>query len=192
MELKEFLEYMKSQKKVQGGSEIHKYMTELNEEARKITMELNTKYHTQEEIRELMKKLTLKDIDSSFVMFPPFYTDCGKNIEIGKNVFINSSCHFQDQGGIVIGDGTLIGHSVTLATLNHSQKAEDRASLYPKPIIIGKNVWIGANVTITPGVKIGDNAIIGAGSVVTKDVESDTVVGGIPAKKIKDITKEHF
>lgn len=187
MELEKFLEYMRSQKKVQAGSEIHRYMSELNEEARKITTELNNKYHTQEEIRELMQRLTSKEIDESFRMFPPFYTDCGKNIEIGKNVFINSSCHFQDQGGIVIGDGTFIGHNVVLATLNHSEIPEDRGSLYPKPIIVGKNVWIGANVTIVSGVKIGDNSIIGAGSVVTKDIESNIVVGGVPAKKIRDI-----
>lgn len=187
MRLKEFLEYMKSQKRVEAGSEIHKYMIELSDEARKITMDLNSKFYTQEEIRELMRKLTLRDIDESFCMFPPFYTDCGKNIEIGKNVFINSNCHFQDQGGIVIGDGTLLGHNVTLATLNHGKLPEDRGSLYPEPIIIGKNVWIGANVTIVAGVTIGDNAIVGAGSVVTRDVEKDTVVGGIPAKKIKNI-----
>lgn len=187
MRLKEFLEYMKSQKRVEAGSEIHKYMIELSDEARKITMDLNSKFYTQEEIRELMRKLTLRNIDESFCMFPPFYTDCGKNIEIGKNVFINSNCHFQDQGGIVIGDGTLLGHNVTLATLNHGKLPEDRGSLYPEPIIIGKNVWIGANVTIVAGVTIEDNAIVGAGSVVTRDVEKDTVVGGIPAKKIKNI-----
>lgn len=187
MDLEKFLNYMKSQKKIKAGSEIHRYMLELSDEARKITMDLNSKFYTQEEIRELMKKLTGKNIDESFCMFPPFYTDCGKNIEIGKNVFINSNCHFQDQGGIIIGDGALLGHNVTLATLNHSKLPEDRASIYPKPIIIGKNVWIGANVTVVAGVTIGDNAIIGAGSVVTKDVEKNMIVGGVPAKKIKDI-----
>lgn len=187
MNLEKFLNYMKTQKKVEIGSEIHRYMLELSDEARKITMDLNSKFYTQEEIRELISRLTLKDIDKSFCMFPPFYTDCGKNIEIGKNVFINSNCHFQDQGGIVIGDGTLIGHNVTLATLNHGKLPEDRGSLYPKPIIIGKNVWIGANVTIVAGVTIGDNVIIGAGSIVTKDIEKNIIVAGVPAKKIKDI-----
>lgn len=187
MELNIFLEWMKSKKKVEFGSDIHQYMTKLSDDARKITMELNNKYHSQDEIRDLLEKLTLKKIDSSFCMFPPFYTDCGKNIEIGKNVFINSGCHFQDQGGIIIGDGSFIGHNVTLATLNHGILPEDRGSLYPKPIIIGKNVWIGANVTIVAGVTIGDNSIIGAGAVVTKDVESNIIVGGVPARKIKDI-----
>lgn len=133
MDLEKFLNYMKSQKKVEAGSEIHRYMLELSDEARKITMDLNSKFYTQEEIRELMRKLTRKNIDESFCMFPPFYTDCGKNIEIGKNV------------------------------------------------------WVGANVTVVADVTIGDNAIIGAGSVVTKDVEKNMIVGGVPAKKIKDI-----
>lgn len=111
-----------------------------------------------------------------------------KNITIGKGVFINAACHFQDQGGITIGDDTLIGHNVVLATLNHGTSPTDRGTLYPAPIGIGKNVWIGSNCTILPGVTIGDNAIIGAGSVVTKDVERNTVVAGVPAKHIKTIT----
>jgi acetyltransferase-like isoleucine patch superfamily enzyme len=120
-------------------------------------------------------------------MHPPFHTDCGKNITIGQRVFINSGCHFQDQGGINIDDGSLIGHNVVLATLNHDQNPGERASMHPAPVIIGKNVWIGSNSTILPGVTIGNGAIIAAGAVVNKDVPENTVVGGIPAKKIKDI-----
>lgn len=120
-------------------------------------------------------------------MFPPFYTDCGLNITVGKSVFINSCCNFQDQGGIRIGDGSLIGHKVVLATLNHGLAPEDRGSLYPLPIVIGKNVWVGASATILPGVTIGDNAIIAAGAVVTKDVARNTIVAGVPAKVIKEI-----
>jgi acetyltransferase-like isoleucine patch superfamily enzyme len=126
-------------------------------------------------------------VDKSFAMFPPFYTDCGKNITIGKNVFINSGCHFQDQGGIAIGDDTLIGHTVVLAILNHGLEADKRKNLYPAPIIIGNNVWIGAHATVLPGVSIGENAVIAAGAVVTKDVPPNTVVGGVPAKVIKAI-----
>ena len=135
----------------------------------------------------IMRDLTGRHIDESFSMFPPFYTDCGKNLKIGKHVFINSGCKFQDQGGISIGDGTLIGHNVVLATLNHSQDAAKRGNLLPAPIKIGKNVWIGANATICPGVIIGDGAIIAAGAVVNKDVPDNTVVGGVPAKLIKKI-----
>ena len=128
-----------------------------------------------------------KKLDSSFCIFPPFYTDCGKNIHIGKNVFINTCCHFQDQGGIFIGDGVLIGHNVTLATLDHGFAPEDRGTTYPAPIILEKNVWIGANVTIVSGVRIGENAIIAAGAVVTKDIPANVVAGGIPARILKEI-----
>lgn len=187
MNLEEFLKTMDSGKEVIAGSDEHLFMHGLAQEALKITMELNNKYHSNEEIRALMEKLTGKNIDESFAMFPPFYTDCGKNIKIGKNVFINSGCKFQDQGGIEIGDGTLIGHNVVMATLNHSMRAEERKNLVPKAIKIGKNVWIGANATICQGVEIGDGAVIAAGAVVNRNVEKNTVVGGVPAKFIKKI-----
>ena len=112
MDLKEYLDHLNRGEKVEGGSEVHRFMHEASQEALRITSELNGSYHTPEEIRQLMSRLTGKEIDETFRMFPPFYTDCGKNITLGKNVFINSSCHFQDQGGITIGDGTLIGHNV--------------------------------------------------------------------------------
>lgn len=125
-------------------------------------------------------------------MFPPFYTDCGKNIRIGKSVFINSGCQFQDQGGITIGDGTLIGHSVVLATLDHDLDPEHRADMHPRPISIGKNVWIGAHATVTRGVTVGDGAVVAAGAVVTKDVPPNTVVGGVPARVIKEIAFQGY
>ena len=120
-------------------------------------------------------------------MFPPFYTDCGKNIKIGKNVFINACCRFQDQGGIEIGDGSLIGHNTTIATLNHDFNPAKRQNLTPSPVKIGKNVWIGSDCTILPGVEIGDGAIIGAGSVVTKSIPTNAVAVGNPARVIKEI-----
>lgn len=187
MNLKEFLDCMNSGKTVQAGSDIHKYMTYLAYEAMKLTAELNNGYHSPEEIRAIMSKIIGENVDESFVMFPPFYTDCGKNIKIGKNVFINSCCHFQDQGGITIGDGVLIGHSVVLATINHGFDPSKRSDNIPSPIVINDNVWIGSNATITPGVTIGSGAIIAAGAVVTKDVEKNTVVGGVPARVIKKI-----
>ena len=106
---------------------------------------------------------------------------------VGKGVFINSGCKFQDQGGIYIGDGALIGHNTVLATLNHGLLPEERHDLIPKPINIGKNVWIGSNSTILPGVTIGDNAVIGAGSVVTKDIPENMMAVGSPAKVIRSI-----
>lgn len=172
------------------NAERNAYANELFQEAVRIGMELNMQYHTPEEIREIMGRLTGKKVDDSFRMFPPFYTDFGKNITIGKDVFINSGCHFQDQGGIRIGDGALIGHNVVLATINHHlNPAESRKNLYA-PITIGAHVWIGSNATILPGVTLGDWAVVAAGAVVTQDVPSRTVAGGVPARILKVIPEE--
>lgn len=187
MEIEEFLEHMNQGKPVLAGSGFHLFMHTLSQEALQITSILNTAYHEPNEIRRLFSELIGKPVDESFGLFPPFSTDCGKNISIGKNVFINSGCRFQDHGGIKIGDGALIGHNVVLATLNHDIDPQKRSDLCPEPISIGKNVWIGANATILPGVTIGDGAIIAAGAVVTKNVPSNVIVGGVPAKIIKKI-----
>ena len=187
MELAEWLEIMDSGIEISTDADVRMMMHELSQEALRITAELNGVYHTPEEIRTLMEKLTGRPVDPSLGLFPPFYTDCGKNIRLGKNVFINSGCRFQDQGGITIDDGALIGHNAVLATLNHNPDPEKRNNLLPAPIHIGKNVWIGANVTVLPGVTVGDNAIVAAGAVVNGDVEPNTVVGGVPAKYIKRI-----
>lgn len=187
MNLNEFLDHMNQGLPVIGGSEAHLFMHEVSQEALRITAKLNNAYHTPEEIRTFMERLTGKTVDETFALFPPFYTDCGKNITMGKGVFINGGCKFQDQGGITIGDGALIGHNVVLATLNHDLSPEKRSTMHPAPIVIGKNVWIGSNATILPGVTIGDGAIIAAGAVVTGDVPENTVVGGVPAKFIKKV-----
>lgn len=185
MELEEYLEYVKSEQIIKANSSAHLLMHELSQNALKITCEINNKYHEPEELAELFAELTGRKVPDGFGLFPPFYTDCGKNINLGKNVFINSGCHFQDQGGIYIGNNVLIGHCVTLATLNHVQSPKDRASMIPKAIHIGSDVWIGSNSTILQGVTIGDGAIIAAGSVVTKNVEPNVIVGGVPAKFMK-------
>lgn len=189
MELQEFLDRMNAGETVIGGSDAHLVMHALSQRALQITMELNSTYHTPEEVTALMERLTGQKLEQ-FGLFPPFYTDCGRNIHIGKGVFINSGCRFQDQGGIYIGDGSLIGHNAVLATLNHDPDPNKRANLLPAPIHIGKNVWLGANVTVLPGVTIGDGAIIAAGAVVTKDVAANTVAGGVPAKVLRTIQTE--
>ena len=188
MELKELLEYFNNSDTIGEDAEMLSLMRFYSREAQKITMEINTKYHEPDELRELFSQLTGKPVDEGFGLFPPFYTDFGKNITLGKNVFINAGCKFQDQGGITIGDGALIGHGVVLATLNHDMDPEKRQQLHPAPIRIGNGVWIGANAVVTAGVTIGDNAVVAAGAVVTKDVPANTVVGGVPARKLKDIT----
>lgn len=165
-----------------------KQFHELCQEAIRLGMEMNNQYHTPEELREIMGRLTGKSIDDTFRLFPPFYTDFGKNITIGKDVFINSGCHFQDQGGIAIGDGVLIGHNVVLATINHDLDPEKNRKNHYAPIKIGNHVWIGSNATVLPGVTIGDWAVVAAGAVVTQDIPSLTVAGGVPAKVLKKVT----
>lgn len=190
MDLQAFLDHMNSGKTIKGGSEAHLCMCALSQEALQRTAELNGAYHTPQEVRRIFSALTGRPVDDTFTLFPPFHTDCGKNIAVGKNVFINSGCKFQDQGGIVIGDGALIGHNVVLATLNHSLAVRDRQDLIPGPIRIGKNAWIGSNVTILPGVTVGDGAVVAAGAVVTKDVPAYTVAGGVPARVLRPLTEE--
>ena len=186
MTLDDFIEHV-SQRKPLDTPEIYEFMNVMSDEARRLTCELNSSFHTFEESRELMSRITGKPVDPSFRVFPPFYTDFGKNITIGKNVFINACCNFQDHGGVTIGDGCLIGHNVVFATLNHDLKPERRASMFPAPIVLGRNVWVGSNSTILSGVTIGDNAVVAAGAVVTKDVPANAIVGGVPAKVISHI-----
>lgn len=176
---------MDSGAEVTAGSEVHEVMHRLSQEALRITVEINNSYHSHEEIIALMSELTGRKVDESFNMFPPFYTDCGKNTVFGKRVFVNSGCRFQDQGGITIGDDVLVGHNCVITTLNHAEDPERRGNLIPSPVKIGDKVWIGANVTIVPGVTVGDGAILAAGAVVTRDVPARAVVGGVPARIIK-------
>jgi acetyltransferase-like isoleucine patch superfamily enzyme len=190
MDVKEFLDYMDSGKKVIAGSEMHLMMHKLSQDAIKLTTKLNSSYHTPEEVVEIMSEITGTTVDKTFGLFPPFYTDCGKNLRIGRNVFFNSGVKIQDQGGVVIEDGALIGHNVVIATINHGMNPARRADIYLSPVRIGKNVWIGSNATICPGVSIGDGAVIAAGAVVTKDVPAGTVYGGVPAKFIKKVEED--
>lgn len=183
----EFINIMNSGQLISAGSEVHQVMHKLSQEAIRITMELNNNFHTHDEILSLWGELTGKEMDKDFNFFPPFTTDCGKNLHIGKRVFINSGCRFQDQGGIYIGDDVLVGHNCVIATINHIEDPERRGDMITSPVKIGNKVWIGANVTILPGVTIGDGAILAAGAVVTKDVAERTVVGGVPAKLLKKI-----
>ena len=185
MTTSEFLEYMNSGRQVTAECGVHQTMHRLSQEAIRITMEINNSYHTPDEINALMSELIGEPVEVG--LFPPFFTDCGKNIHLGKGVFINAGCKFQDQGGIVIEEGALIGHGVVLATLNHDLDPAKRQQLHPAPIHIGKRVWIGANATVTQGVTIGENAVVAAGAVVTGDVPANTIVGGVPAKVIRAI-----
>ena len=186
MTLEEFKDFVKTGKPL-DTEEIHQFMDKMGGEARKITFRLNSAYHTPEEIRDILSELFGKAVPATLRVFPPFYTDFGKNIEVGDDVFINACCHFQDHGGVRIGDGCQIGHNVVFATLNHFLEPEKRKMTYSAPIVLGKNVWVGSNAIILQGVTIGDNAVIGAGAVVTGDIPADTVAVGVPARVVKHI-----
>jgi acetyltransferase-like isoleucine patch superfamily enzyme len=140
-----------------------------------------------DQVRERLSEIIGSPINKSTRIFPPFYTNFGHFITLGKNVFINHACSFVDMGGITIEDDVLIGPRVNLLTENHSLDPSDRQTLQLKSILIKRNAWIGTAATILPGVTIGENAIVAAGAVVSKDVPANTVVGGVPAKIIKTI-----
>lgn len=187
MDREQFIEAMKAKTYVTAGSDAHLHMHEMSQRALGYTAEINGKYHTPAELRKLFFELIGQECDETFGLFPPFSTDYGMNIKLGKRVFINSGCCFQDQGGIEIGDDCLIGQQVVIATLNHDSDPEKRGNMFPAPVKLGNKVWVGAHATILPGVTIGDGAIVAAGAVVTKDVPAYAVVAGVPAKIIKTI-----
>lgn len=188
MELKDLLRALDAGDTIAGDSPLHGAMHRYSQQALRITGELNAGYREPEKVRELLAQLTGKPVDETVTLFPPFNADFGKNITLGKRVFINSGCKFQDQGGVSIGDDCLIGHNVVIATLNHDLAPSRRADMHPAPVAIGRNVWIGSNATILPGVSIGDDAVVAAASVVTRDVPAGAVVVGSPARVVRSVT----
>ncbi|WP_226347111.1 DapH/DapD/GlmU-related protein [Agilicoccus flavus] len=186
MDETEFLAQVNSGGTIEAGSEAHAFMHRSSQEALEVTAELNGGYRTPEEVHELLERLTGAPVPASVALFPPFHCEFGKNLRFGENVFVNMGCMFQDTGGITIGDGSLIGHGSVLTTLNHGVDPARRGDMIPAPVVIGRNVWLGARVTVVPGVTIGDGAIVAAGAVVTSDVPPDTIVGGVPARALKE------
>ncbi|TLD94840.1 sugar O-acetyltransferase [Helicobacter saguini] len=152
-----------------------------------LTFKLNEKWHTPQKVREIFSEIIGVPLDESAWIIPPFYVDYGRNIRVGRNFFMNQGCTFMDRGGINIGDDVFIAPRVCLTTINHDFHPRRRKATFCKPINIGNRVWIGMNATICPGVNIGDNAIIAAGAVVTKDVPTNVIVGGNPARILKRI-----
>jgi acetyltransferase-like isoleucine patch superfamily enzyme len=140
-----------------------------------------------ESFRDMLSDIIGSTIDASTNIFAPFHTNFGRYIHIGKNVFINHGCSFLDLGGITIEDNVLIGPNVNLVSENHPIDPNKRHQLIGKPILIKKNAWIGAAATILPGITIGENSIVGAGSIVTKDVPDNTIVAGNPARFLRKI-----
>ena len=165
---------------------------EVIKHTQRLVSRLNSGEKSEEEVREILSQIMGREVDSSLWLLPPFYADFGRNIHFGKNVFVNSACTFMDRGGIYIDDEVFIGPKVNLITINHDINPFNRNTTICKPIHIEKRVWIGVAATILPGVRIGENSIIGANAVVTKDVPSNTIVGGNPAKVIKTIDVEQY
>ena len=143
-----------------------------------------------QKIRDVFSELIGKKVDDTFFVIPPFYSDFGENINIGRNVFVNHACTFMDRGGITLEDNVLIGPKVNLITTNHPLNPSERRATISYPIVIKRNAWIGAAATIMPGITIGENSVVAAGAVVTKDVPDNTIVGGVPARHIKHLVKK--
>jgi acetyltransferase-like isoleucine patch superfamily enzyme len=154
-----------------------------------ITARLNRlTFNDADEVRALFSELIGKKVDESFVLIPPFFTAHGDEIRVGSNVFVNQNCTFYDLGGLDIADNVMIGPNVNIITAGHPLEPSQRRSMtIGKPIVIERNVWIAAGATIIGGVTVGENAVVAAGSVVTRDVAPNTLVGGNPARVIRSI-----
>lgn len=151
-----------------------------------LSVKLNSSANIQK-IRANLSEIIGSPVDESTTVFIPFYTNFGRHITLGKNIFINHACSFLDLGGIIIEDGVMIGPRVNITSESHPAEVYKRRTLVPGKVIIKQNAWIGAGVTILPGVTVGENAVVAAGAVVSKDVPANTAVGGIPAKIIKTL-----
>jgi acetyltransferase-like isoleucine patch superfamily enzyme len=154
-----------------------------------ITATLNRlTFNDADEVRALFSELIGKKVDESFLLIPPFYTAGGDEIRVGQNVFVNQNCTFYDLGGLDIADDVLVGPNVSIITTSHPlEPSQRRAATIGKPIVIERNVWIAAGATIVGGVTVGENSVVAAGSVVTRDVPPNTLVGGNPARIIRSI-----
>lgn len=186
-EEKDIFERLRNGKKIPSGQ--HKLYDEIIEAyytTKKLLLEMNSALDPAK-IRYFLNQIIDAEVDESVTIFTPLYINYGKNIKFGKNIFINFDCTFLALGGITIEDNVMIAPKVNLLSEGHPISPKDRHSLIVSHIHIKKNAWIGANATILPGVTIGENAIVAAGAVVTKDVLDNTIVGGVPAKIIKRI-----
>lgn len=153
----------------------------------RLCVEMNATATDVEQVRQRLSDIIGATIDPTTAIFPPFHTNFGRFIRLGKNIFINHACSFLDIGGIIIEDDVMIGPRVNLTTENHPLNPAERTTLLIKPIVVRRNAWIGAGATVLPSVSVGENAVVAAGAVVTADVPANTVVAGIPARVIRTI-----
>lgn len=139
-------------------------------------------------VREIFGELTGRKVDDTFTLIPPFYSAYGLDIRIGHKVFINQCCTLYDMGGVDIADQVLIGPNVNIITTSHPlELSQRRAYVEARPIVIEKNVWIATGATIIGGVTVGENSVVAAGAVVTKDVPANSFVAGVPARVIRSL-----
>jgi acetyltransferase, cysE/lacA/lpxA/nodL family len=185
--MKNLLERITEVNEILEGDKLFEEIHIIKEENEKLVCELNSGYKTNDERLEYLEKITGKEIDKSVIISLPFQTDFGKHITFGKNIFINKEVILTDLGGITIEDNVLFGSRVSLLTVNHIIDPVKRRGLTTGKIHIKRNAWLGANVTVLAGVTIGENSIVAANSVVTKDVPDNVIVAGSPAKVIKEI-----
>ena len=186
MQISDIFERLKKGETILSGDQQAYRMLEASYSTKKLLVKMNHATDPQE-IRDLLSQITGSEIDESVDVFTPLYINYGKHTKIGKNVFINFNCTFLDLGGITIEDGVLIAPNVSLLSEGHPIEPENRHALVPKAVHIKKNAWIGAGATILHGVTIGENSVVAAGSVVSKNVPDNVIVAGTPAKIIKEI-----
>lgn len=159
------------------------------ERAIRATEALNTlPYGDKAAIRAAWGELTGQIVDETFRLIPPVYSDHGVNIRVGRNVFINQGCRLNDVDAIEIGEDVMIGPGVSLITSGHPvEPALRHSGITTAPIRIERNVWIGASATILQGVRVGEDSVVAAGAVVTRDVPPATLVGGVPARVVRNL-----
>ncbi len=157
--------------------------------AMRLTAELNKlSFDDGARVREIFSELTGREVDDTFILIPPFYSSYGLDIRIGRRVFINQCCTLYDMGGVDIGDDVMIGPNVNIITMGHPlEPSQRRAYVETKPIAIEKNVWIATGATIIGGVTVGENSVVAAGAVVTKDVPANSFVAGVPARLVRSL-----
>ena len=167
-------------------------VSETIKRAMRLTAELNKlSYDDAVKVRDIFSDLTGRKVDDTFMLIPPFYSAYGLDLRVGQRVFINQCCTLYDMGGVDIGDRVMIGPNVNIITTGHPLKlSERRTYVEAKPIVIAQNVWIATGATILGGVTVGENSVVGAGAVVTKDVPPNSFVAGVPAKVVRSLDED--
>jgi acetyltransferase-like isoleucine patch superfamily enzyme len=183
---------MGGKRTIDAGTSASRQMAEGVRRAVRCTERLNAlSYDDRESIAAAWSELTGRPVDPTFHLIPPVYSDCGLNLRVGRNVFINQGCRLDDIGGIELGDDVLLGPGVRLISSGHPlDPALRRRQVTAAPIVVGRNVWVGAGATILQGVTIGDDAVVAAGAVVTADVPPGVLVAGVPARRVKAVVPE--